>query len=202
MVIAMADKVYSAVIAGVLGNQSVANVLNYVLTEGDGDPVALAEALIDALEAGLFDSYCDCLPVAYKMTSVKCKRVSIPGGPTVVRIMGPTDHVGTRTGEVSTTAAGPVILSQGTNGVKYLSAKIFLPGVSETDIAVNTFTAGLLTALTGFKDTLEGELPLAGSLGAANYIIYNRTLKTWIDVSNTKISLKPGIQRRRMVPIA
>jgi len=198
----MADRNFSVVIAGVLGNQSVANVLNFNLVEGDGDPVALAQALCDKLDGDFMDKYCDCLPVAYHATSFKAKRTSIPGGPTVVKIFAPTDHVGTRTGEVSTTAAGPLILSQGTDTIKYRTAKIFMPGVSETDIAVNAFTAGLLTALNAFIAVLETAFSLGGALGDANYWIYDRRLKTGIAATNYKVSLKPGIQRRRMVPIA
>jgi len=198
----MADRNYSVVIAGVLGNQSVANVLNFNIPEGDLDPVESAQALIDALDGDFMDKYCDCLPVAYHATSMKCKRTSVPGGPVVVKIYGSTDHEGTRTGEVSTTACGPVILSQGPTAFKFLTAKIFLPGVSETDIAVNTFTAPLLAVLATFISVINTAIPMAAPYSDANYQIYNRATKTAISATNWKVSLKPGVQRRRMVPIA
>jgi len=198
----MPGAVYQVVIAGTLAKQSVANVLNFDLSAGDGDPVAQAQALIAALGGDFMSAYVDCLPVSYVATSMKCKRVSLPGGPTTVEIYGSTDWVGTRTGEVSTTSAGPVVLSQGQRGSRYVTAKIFMPGVSETDIGANVFTGALLAKLDIFINVIKNDVILDGDLGIANYIIYHRATRSPAEASNWKVSLKPGTQRRRLVPIA
>lgn len=193
---------YSVVLAGVLGNQSVANVVNFTMSEGDGNPVDQANALLTALDGDYLEAYAACLPVAYHLTSAKCKRTSLPGGPTVVKIFAPTDYPGSRTGEVSTTATGPVILMQGVKGLRYVTGKMFMPGVSETDIAVNVFTSGLIGVLNTFISVAEEVISLSGGAGNATQTIYDRVLKTSTDPENWKISLKPGTQRRRLVPIA
>lgn len=198
----MAAKTYQVVIAGTLAKQSVANVLNFELEQGDNDPVQMATALGTALQVAFLDAYVACLPVSYVMTSLKLKRVSLPGGPTVVVIFGPTDFNGQRTGKVSTTSAGPVILAQGVRTTKFLTGKIFLPGVSETDIDENVFTGALLTVLNAFIDVLKVPITLAGGLGEAEYTLYDRKLKVNYAATNYKVSLKPGTQRRRLVPIA
>lgn len=197
----MAIEVYSIVVAGRLGVQPVANV-SYYRGETDNalNPVEAATALITAWIETFHDLYLDCLPTAYGMTSIKCKRVTTPGGPVVAKVMNPGEDVGTRTGDVSTTAEGPVLLMQGNNTARYVSGKWFLPGVSETDVTLNTFSPTLVTAVEAFGTALLAEFPV-GDLSDFAYCIFKRVVKTQIVPTLRKISLKPGTQRRRLVPI-
>lgn len=197
----MASKPYQVVINGSLAGQYVANVLCFNVDPGDTDPSAVTRALCAAIEDNIFPSFLDCLPVSYHITSIKAKRVSAEGGPTAAIVYQASDYPGTRTGEVSTTAEGPVLLSQAFRTPRWVTAKIFLPGVSETDITANVFGTTLLAKLDAFATVLQDDFVIGDAIATGKYAIYRKSDKSAVVPTNFKTSMKPGTQRRRLVPI-
>lgn len=197
----MASRPYQVVINGSLAGQYVANVLNFALEPGDGDPGVVTKELLVAVENSIFPAFLDCLPVSYHITSTKAKRVSAEGGPTAALVYTSTDYPGTRTGEVSTTAEGPVVLAQGFKSPRWVSAKIFLAGVSETDITANVFGTTLLGKLATLQTVLASDFVVGDDTATGKYTIFRRSDKSTTQPTNFKTSSKPGTQRRRLVPI-
>lgn len=197
----MAKRPFQVVINGSLAGQYVANVLCFNVDPGDGEPGILTKQLLSAVEDTIFPTFLDCLPVSYHVTSIKGKRVSAEGGPTAAIVYQASDYPGTRTGEVSTTAEGPVILSQAFRTPRWVTAKIFMAGVSETDITANVFGTTLLSKMDLFQIRLADDFVIGDETATAKYAIFRKSDKTAVEPTNFKTSLKPGTQRRRLVPI-
>lgn len=158
------------------------------------DPGADSDALRVLWEGANGALLMAAIPDSVTLFGIKVKRVNNGGGPNIQR---PLAIAGGRVGEMSTTGIAPCLVYPYSNGTRWFAGRTFLPGVSEDDIAVNEFTAGLIGDLDAYKDA--SLLPLVGVL-TWSPVVWSPTHATWYPENTVSISGKPGVQNRRMKP--
>ena len=193
----MANDLFELVVLGNVAGQPVENVLHF---EGDSDsmddPIGATQALHDAWEADVQSAYLACLPDNYTNTGRRARRVNNGGGNTVVVT---ANDPGTRTGSSDLAVAGPcMIFPAPMGGGIYSTGKLFLPGVSSADVANGQFDPALKAAIQALIDILIAAIVSGG----ANFVYQVISRATGLGVAPVvgSISLKPGIQNRRLRP--
>lgn len=201
----MAVDLYSVVLFGGICGQPVNNVLHFNGSEtGAANPVQggkdLNAYLGDGTGAGTYTKlFLDCLPQNYTLLGLRARRINNGGGPTVTTTFTPI--VGNRVGDSDVSGIGPVGLYHGTPGLGvWITGKIFFPGVSNADIANNSFVDALRDAIGDFLDlSLSAAGP--GPNGPWQQQINHQADNTAINILDYSVSKKVGTQRRRYVPI-
>lgn len=203
----MTIRAYEVVWSGTLAGQFVQTVQHIQANE-----VADSGAYITALNIisptnfdPLNDAFMNVLPEGYLLTSVRCRRVFPAGGPTAVVLANLYNlNQGQRAGAISAAQVNPVILwIAGT--LESRLGKVFVPGISESDIDNMAIVAGLLTDYQVFIDAW-----IAGFMISAD--TYTGSIATRQTVSPyAVIAVRPilygqvspliGTQRRRLRPV-
>lgn len=203
----MALEVYSLTVSGNLLGQFVQNVMHISIENGAARS-AFAEA--DDIARTLVDTnnfwtvWLSCLPSSYRALSLRCRRVNPVHAATVI-LLAPTGSpgLGARSGEISSQSNAPIAdLFNATDARRI--GKIFMCGISETDIAGGVYTSSFITAfqtnyVNFFNQTFVGDL----SSDDFNFCIFNN-LKTpkSIVISDVRLSPLLGTMRRRLRPVA
>jgi len=162
---------------------------------GSANPQSDANDLLAQWQIANGALFMACVPDSVTLIGIKCKRVNNTGGPNV---QVPLNVAGGRAGEMSTTGIAPVLTYPYTNGARWFAGRIFLPGVSEDDIAENVYDPALVVALDAYKDA--SILGFVGATRTWSPCIWSPTHSTWYGINTVSISGKPGIQNRRMKP--
>lgn len=202
----MALETYEVQLHGGIVGQPVYNILHFQLDElAIDNPVLAARALLDELGdgtgAGEYTKlFLDCLPENYFLLSTRARRITSGGGPTVTKTFPIIP--GNRTGDSDVSGIGPVGLyhAPGAGVENWKTGKIFFPGVSTVDIANNSFTDSLKTAILAFLDLAQTVLALDGGR-TAQQKIWSRIATLAIEILAQSISGKVGTQRRRYLPL-
>lgn len=174
------------------------NVFHYLQQSGSTstNPGATAESLILSWISHVQNYYIPLLPSDATLIGYKCKRLNNGGGPTA---MNPTNVSGTGGGTCSVTVAGACLIWPYTNGTRYFAGRTFIPFGFDGAWANNepdpSFSSDLNTFITQITTALV--------VTAINYLleIYSRKLKTTFQIQGPGISIKPGVQRKRALPI-
>lgn len=196
----MAQNVYSLAITGTSAGQFVQNVLHYRFDDAGYTTSQVAAAQLITkwhnTNAALWRAI---LPTDYLLKSYKAVKVTGGGGFSSF-LPNPGTQAGTRSGTQSASALNPVIIITPVVLTR-ARGKIFLPGISETDIEDGVFTAAYTAAVTSALTTLLDDLVLAGGGGpTAVYGWMKKDNVTFVTGDNVFLSQNLGTQRRRMKP--
>lgn len=200
----MAD-VYTCEILGAIANQPCASVLHFQAAEDSvEDPVVVATELIAAVHGGIvagtyLKEYLDMTPENYVLKGVRARRINNTGGPNVAQ---PADNEpGNRAGNADVSGVGPVILWHClSDGEKWVTGKLFVPGVSVDDVAENVFSDTLLAACGVFGALFDTPIG-AGPHGPFAQVVWSPSAVEPLTIISHSNSLRVGTQRRRYVPL-
>jgi len=198
---------YEITWSGILGGQFVQTVQHVGADEaGTENAFATAQNIINPTNFnGVNTDFMNILPSDYALSSVRCRRVLGGLGPTAVFLAGDyNDNVGARSGQISSAQVNPVILWIPLDEPTHLG-KLFIPGVSESDIDAMAIAAGLIAVIGNFTTTWIGGI----TVGAETYVgVVARRATTSpfavVDASQIlfgQISPLIGTQRRRLRPV-
>jgi len=199
----MALELFEVTVSGKLGGNFVQNIVHYVVNNSSA--TGAYETAVDLLnglnESGKFVTrFCDVVPVGYTMTSLRCRRIGPTGGPTAILLQAAlVEDTGQRSGNISVSSSSPLLLLLTTNRPNRLG-RIFLPGVSETDVDNNILVAGLVADIQTLGDEMRVGSVTPGSGDSYNAVVYRRTLAVGDSLAATRVSQTVGTQRRRQKP--
>ena len=194
----MAQDVFQIRVISQAAGQIAENVFNYQALTGTPvtDPATTAESIIGQWQAHCESDFLAVLPNDATLIGYKCKRINNGGGPNAMVPMG---SAGMGTGATIDTSTGPCLLFSYSNGVRYFSGRSFVPFLQEGAYLGNEIQAGYQTLVGAFLSDLAIHL----AISAINYalVVWSRKHATSFTVQGQDISIKPGTQRRRLVPI-
>lgn len=198
----MANNTYSLIISTAPGLQFAQNVLHYQFDDSSyTDTATAALALCNAFDAANTTPLRSILSVHTSILSYKSRCLTSPGGFEAVKLLaGPP--VGTRTGNLSTTAVSPVAVLFPTANAKP-RGRVFLPGISDSDLVDGDFSAGYRTAFDAARHIFSDVIVLAGgATPSATPVIYSRKTSpgSSYTVEYPRLSEMAGTQRRRQRP--
>lgn len=193
----MANDVIQLVIVGNSGGEFWECVQHWQTSVDSGaDPVGEADQLIQGFIDSAMDAMSDIQSVDTFISGFKAKRVNNTGGPTVMRPLVPVP--GAVAGEQINSASGYCIVSRYEHAAAWKSGRFFIPGIPETFIDGNHFTAPAIAAVATF----------IGAMGSFSSGGFGFTYGTWSGKFNLfhaptyiALSSKVGIQRRRLLPV-
>jgi len=198
----MANHTYSLVISYVAGGQFAQNVLHYQFDDaGFSDTQSAALALVNAFDTAntthLRNMLCDSVSVY----GYRARALDVAGGFEALKLLaGPP--AGTRTGTLAVSAVSPVIILF-PNGNAKQRGRVFLPGISDSDLIQGEFQAGFRTAVTTHRVMFVNTITLTGGGGpVASPVVYSRKPlpSTSRIVEYARLSEMAGTMRRRQRP--
>jgi len=200
----MATKAVRTNISGFLRGQFVQNVLHWLVIEsGTVDDFTTATNVNAAIVAEMASYYLACLPEDYVGSSLRSQvitTVTHPGhGPVSVAQVGFNGEVGERTGTLAVTSIGPIIIAPFEVSGNPRSGKIYLPGVTETDVNNNRLTDELLDAIGALEDLLVALIAMAGS-DTMKYQVYSPSEVEVYTPLGMYVSTQVGSIRNRQRP--
>jgi len=197
----VSNQVYSLALSYVSGGQFAQNIIHYQFDDsGFSDSAAAAVALANAFDAANTTHLKNMLPTADVITSYKGRCITRPGGFEGIKLAGSV--FGTRTGNLSVTAPSPVIVLFPTGNAKP-RGRVFLPGITDTDLVDGEFTTNFRTAVTTHAVMFVNTLTLTGggSPVATPVIASRKTVPvTPYTVEYAFLSDMVGTIRRRQRP--
>lgn len=197
-------KIYSLVVTGVNSGQFVQNVLHYQSSEtGSFDAYDWASDLIDSWIVAHQGLFLLMLASDYHLLSYRARRVSSPGGPTVIKLANDAGaHAGTTdTAGASVESAFPVVVAG-----KNVTGKFYVPGVPGGTFVENQLDNSYSTVVHNFAQSLL--TPLTGSTTSSTYDfgVYRRpkssppTPEAFTVATHTYTATHPVNIKRRNVP--
>jgi hypothetical protein len=197
----MAAHTYSLIPSYISGGQFCQNVLHYQFDDsGFTDTVSAALALIDAFDTANSTHLKNLLNTHAQITSYKSRALTAPGGFEAIKLMA--GAFGLRAGNLGATAVSPVAVLFPTGNASP-RGRVFLPGVSDTDLVNGEYTGAFRTNFTTHAVMFVNPLTLTGG-GApvATPVIYSRktTPGSSYTVEYVRLSDLAGTQRRRQRP--
>lgn len=193
----MARDTYRLVIGGVSGGEFWESVQHFESgVTNSTDPLTDASNCVTMWRDNLENSFLDCVPSAVTIVGYKCARVNNGGGPTFMAPVGPLS--GARTGTLANSCLGPCLVSPFDNTVRWSAGKWFLPGVTQTDLTSNHFSSALLALVATFATALANTYTEGTTW---DFCIYSKKLSAPIIPFDIEISLKAGVQKRRLTPV-
>jgi len=198
----MANNTYSLTISYAPGLQFAQNVLHYQFDDSSyTDTATAALALCNSFDAANTTALRALLSTHCTLLSYKARNLTSPGGFEAVKLLaGPP--VGTRAGNLATTAVSPVIVLFPTANAKP-RGRVFLPGVSDADLVDGDFSAAYRTAVNTNRHIFSDVIVLAGgATPSATPVIFSRktTPPSSYAVEYPRLSEMAGTQRRRQRP--
>lgn len=198
----MADHTYSLVITGISGPQFVQNVLHYRFEDGGYTTTKqAAAALQSAWDVANRLTWRQILPTDYTIKSYKGSRIDGGGGFEAFSPITAGGTAGTRAGTQSATGLNPVIIAAPVLETASGRGKIFLPGISETDIEDSKYTDAYKTAVSGALVNMLDDLTLVGGGGPTARYGWVKANGTFVLAGKVWLSMNLGTQRRRMRPV-
>lgn len=200
--------VYQLEIFYALERQVAQNVLHFSNNDSLSSPSSTpADDALDCIAtfiASCEPNLLDCLTDDTQLTGYRCKRINRTGGPSVVQQSSSVGVLGVA-GTIS--GVGPCMtfsyydqLSTSERGPAWRAGRIFLPGVGAGQMDNNAWVDTYITYVNNFSNVLR-----AVNVGPATlhwqFCLWSRTQTAYAFPSSYTLSLKPGIQNRRMKPV-
>lgn len=198
----MATHTYQLTVTYNNAGQFAQNILHYQFDDaGFADTQTAALALINAFDTANTAILRALLCVDVKVVSYKARSLSGTGGFEAIKLLaGPP--TGTRAGNVAVSAVSPVIVLFPVGNAPQ-RGRVFLPGVSESDLLDGDFSASFRTAVATNRHLFVDTLNLTGG-GApvASPVVYSRKPlpATSRVVEYARLSDMAGTLRRRQRP--
>lgn len=200
---------YELVINGLLGGVPVLNRLHF-LTPSEGDNSLLtAESIANYFTDVLSAAYLDCVPESYEMGTVVARGIVVVNGGSYTTVKtvdaSQVSSPGTRTGEVSSNATGPILEFvpnlEGFPGARQRVGKMYLPGISEADAGANVISSGaLLVNLGVLLADLVSNWTLGIGFDAVLSVLSQITDQYLLDLADYHVRTWLAQQRRRRPP--
>lgn len=198
----MPHEAYECTLSGTVAGQFVQTVFHVDYNNTSAQPPFFAaKDIADQLSAAseFVQLFCAGLPDTYFATSLRVRRVGPTGGPTAI-VLGTAMSVaqGALGGEISSAQVNPlIILIPKTASQK--TGRIFMPGISEDEIANMVLSSGVLTAYNDLITYMVAGTTIAG--GAIAFGVYRRATKVVDLLDAGYVSPLIGTQRRRLRPV-
>lgn len=193
----MANDVYELIILGTCADEFFECVQHYESgVSGAPNPVAVASNLIAAWKLGSESAMADLMGDDSAITGYKSKRVNNGGSPTVM--LPQTPVAGTIASTSATSATASCIVSSYSQGAKYRTGRMFIPGLPISELDGNSFSAGHIGNAATFVTTSAS---IANGGQTFTFGVWARKTSTFFVPAYRALSPKPGIQRRRLLPV-
>lgn len=190
---------YRVTLSGTLCGQFVENVVYFSATTAPGNVDQTTVDLLDAVDTFFIPPYLDILPSLFQGLAYSAEGVTPAGGPRIFANADWGGVNGSRSGAIVDSGTSPVILSTVTGGPRVLTGKIFVPGVSVTDLANNIYDSGFQAVCATFSGALLTDM--TGGASTFRYCIFSKASNAINIPTYSQLSLNPGTQRRRMRPL-
>lgn len=197
----MANHTYQLTIAYNVGGQFAANVLHYNFDDaGFGSTSLAAKGLCDGFNAANLTALKAVLSAHVTLLSFRARAINVVGGFEGQLIIG-AGNVGARPGNLSAAGIGPcVIFYPVGNGAQ--RGRMFLPGVSDTDLVDGIFTAAYKTVVAANMTTIITPFAVVGGGGpTATPVIWSRKLLQPFTIAASQLSIAAAQVRRRQRPV-
>lgn len=198
----MASHTYSLIATYNIGGQFGQNILHYSFDDaGFTDTQSAALSLVNAFDAANTAHLRAMLCTNVSIKSYKSRALNVAGGFEAIKLLaGPP--FGTRAGNLSTSGVSPVIVLF-PNGNAKQRGRVFLPGVSDSDLIDGDFTASYRNVVNINQVMFVNTITLTGG-GApvASPVVYSRLPlpSTSRIVEYARLSEMAGTLRRRQRP--
>lgn len=196
----MAQNIYTVVINSNVAGQFCSSVQHWQFDDsGYATTQLAAQALLTAWSTAKKTAWRACHPTDSTLLTIASQRITNGGGFKAVSTFSGS-NAGTRTGTTSASGLAPCFIINGVlNSAK--RGRLFLHGVSESDIIDGVFTDNYRTAVNTNMDTVFDSVTLAGGgTPGADSVIYNRKLKSAVLTDTHALSDMCGTIRRRQRP--
>jgi len=198
----MANHTYSLVASYSVGGQFAQNILHYQFDDaGYADTQSAALALVNAFDTANTTHLRSMLCNSVSVLGYKARALNVAGGFEALKLLaGPP--AGTRTGTLAVAAVSPVIILF-PNGNAKQRGRVFLPGISDSDLIQGEFQAAFRTAVATHRVMFTQTLSLAGGgTPVASPVVYSRLPlpSTSRVVEYARLSEVAGTIRRRQRP--
>lgn len=158
----MALHVYSMAITSNIAGKFATSVIHWSFEDsGYATTAQAAQALNDAWVLAAKNPWTLMHPTDSTLLSIKSRCVSAPGGFESVTLFS-SGNVGQRSGTTSVAALSPVLISYEINDGPH-RGRLFLHGVSETDVVDGRLTNGFKNVVNGQGAIVLGNLTLVGT---------------------------------------
>lgn len=197
----MAVHIYQLGINYNVGGQFATNVLHYTFDDSSyADTATAAAKLCLSFQAANQTPLKTMLSQHVTILSYKARAVNVVGGFEGGVITAP-GVVGLRTGNLSASGQGPVIIWYPTANAKP-RGRTFLPGISDTDVADGILTAAYKTVMaTQISALLTPIVLTGGATPTASLALLRRGPPiTSLPIGEAQTSDLVGMTRRRQVP--
>lgn len=193
----MANDVYQLVMRGVCSGQFWETVQHYQSQVASAiDPVATALRLINGFRADVEGPIQEILATDNSITGYTAKRVNNGGSPNVMLPITPV--AGVVSGTSATSAIAYLIVSEYVSGSHFRTGRWFIPGIPETNLVGNSYTAGAITDVGAVVSANSG---IASTPDIFTWGVWSRTHTLFTAPIYAHLSSKVGVQRRRLLPI-
>lgn len=193
----MANDVYQLIIRGTCSGEFWETVQHYQAHAAMAtDPVTACSHLIAAFQNTVEGSLQDLLAADNAILGYSAKRVNNGGSPTVMLPIAPI--LGNVAGTSATAAVAYLIVSEYSFSGKFRTGRWFIPGIPETNLVGNGYTAGAIAdvgTLVGVNSTI------ANGGDTFDWGVWSRTHTAFFLPTYAHLSSKVGIQRRRLLPV-
>jgi len=205
----MSVEVYETVFSGTLAGQFVQTVQHvHAVIATPVNPFASALLIAQDLATGPINSaFMDMLPSDYTGTSIRVRRVFPAGGATAIVLASTfTLAVGQRSGQISSAQVNPVITWIPTTDPEK-TGRMFIPGVSESDIDAMVLSASILLDYQAFISAWIAGGTVGGVDTYVGSVVRKSAPPPPITVTGDDIifagQVSPliGTQRRRLHPV-
>lgn len=196
----MPTDTYSLAVNYSCGNQFCSNILHYQFDDsGFTSSAAAALALATAFDTANRTALKNILPTATTLLSYKARNIQSHGGFEGFLAV-PPGQTGARTGNLAASGVSPLLILYPTDGGRE-RGKIFLPGVTDTDMIDGEYQTAFNTALNTNKHIFTDTLTLVGGGGpTATPVIFSRRTDLAHTIAYIVRSMVFGTQRRRQRP--
>lgn len=197
----MAQHTYSLIPTYSSGGQFCQNVLHYQFDDsGYADTSAAALALCNAFDTANTAHLQNLMSSSASIKSYRARGLTMPGGFEAIKLLAATP--GLRIGVLQCTAVSPVAVLFPMGNAKP-RGRVFLPGVSNSDLAEGEFSSTFRTDFATHAVMFVNTLTLAGGgTPVATPVIYSRKTSpgSSYTVEYARLSDMAGTQRRRQRP--
>lgn len=179
----MAIETYSLRIGGLLFGSWVENVLHFRGDDGGTDtPRVMAKALTAHFNTTLLSKWLLCLPPQYGLQWIEAQKIMDGGGVSWWKEYPEGTENGAASGDVEGLGTSPIIKLFCAMGVN-VQGRIFMPGVSNTNLVNNVYSGTYVTNTTSLANALilpttsrNWQLAVYSPKNAASYNVIAATL--------------------------
>ncbi len=197
----MSEQIYQLRLTTSIAGQFAQNITHWRFDDGGfASTHAAALSLATSYQTRSQTQWQNMLPTATILLSWAARRVTQGQGfEAIVNIA--TATTGTRTGGLGAAAVAPVLIGYPSLPIGRERARIFLPGITETDLVDGYYAAAYKTAIATILATVFDPLTISGGGSpVATYVLKHTIPANAIPMIEWRLSPTVGTLRRRQLP--